>query len=160
MIQAPDRETLEADERELHGLLVRYCRAVDRCDEELLRSCYHPDGIDDHGSFKGLGHEFAAYVTAKHRGGPLTQHAIGNVTLDIQGDLAFGETYVMMRTSDQQGQLVLGFGRYIDRFERRDDVWRIAYRRVTVEGLSGGSGFDASDFTAARQDRSDPSYER
>jgi len=151
---------LMADERELNALLVRYCRAVDRCDEALLRTCYHPDSFDDHGTFKGSGWEFAAYIVKAHRERRLTQHAVSNVTLDVRGEVAFGESYTEMRTTAEDGQLVYGFGRYIDRFERRDGEWKIAHRRVTVEGVAGASGFDPSDFVRASRDRSDPSYER
>lgn len=149
-----------ADERELNALLIRYCRGVDRCDEELIRSCYHPDAMDDHGAFKGSGWDFAAYITKAHKGRPLKQHALSNVSLEIRGDIAWGESYSEMRTTTASGELVYGFGRYIDRFERRGGEWRIADRRVTVEGVASASGFDASDFVQGRQDRSDPSYER
>ena len=149
-----------ADERELTALMVRYCRGVDRCDEELIRSCYHPDALDDHGTFKGTGYGFAAYVTKSHRGSALKQHALTNITLDIKGDVAWGESYSEMRTTSAAGELIYGFGRYIDRFERRDGAWKILDRKVTVEGVAGNSGFNAADFVQGRQDRTDPSYDR
>ena len=31
------------DKQEIHEVIMRYCRAIDRCDEELLSSVYHPD---------------------------------------------------------------------------------------------------------------------
>jgi hypothetical protein len=31
------------DKQEIHDVLMRYCRGIDRCDEELLRSVYHPE---------------------------------------------------------------------------------------------------------------------
>ncbi|MBT5754390.1 MAG: SnoaL-like domain-containing protein [Acidimicrobiaceae bacterium] len=37
------------DKDEIRDVLMRYGRGVDRLDEELLRSCYHPDSHDDHG---------------------------------------------------------------------------------------------------------------
>ena len=51
------------DERAIHRCLLDYCRGVDRGDPELVASVYHADGTDDHGSFKGLGSDFAIYVT-------------------------------------------------------------------------------------------------
>ena len=30
----------------------RYCHAVDRCDLELLTSCYWADGYNDHGLYR------------------------------------------------------------------------------------------------------------
>src|SRR5262245_42303050 len=55
------------DERAIRRRLVDYCRGIDRCDAELVASVYHPDATDDHGSFKGLGVEFAAYATDRLR---------------------------------------------------------------------------------------------
>ena len=46
----------------IHDVLMRYCRAVDRLDLELLRSCYHEDSWDDHGHYKGDGHAFAEFI--------------------------------------------------------------------------------------------------
>ena len=54
-----------ADERAIERRLVDYCRGVDRGDAALVASVYHPDGTDDHGSFKGLGVDFAEYVTRR-----------------------------------------------------------------------------------------------
>ena len=41
------------DKQEIYEVLCRYCRALDRGDEKLLRSVYHPDAIDHHGIFDG-----------------------------------------------------------------------------------------------------------
>ncbi len=46
---------LMLDKQEIHEVMMRYCRAIDRMDEELLRSVYHPDAIDNHGLFNGAG---------------------------------------------------------------------------------------------------------
>lgn len=53
------------DQQAVYEVLVRYCRGVDRCDEELLRSVYHADAYDDHGYWKGNGQDFAAFVVAR-----------------------------------------------------------------------------------------------
>jgi ketosteroid isomerase-like protein len=155
-VDAQDATQILLDERAIYELLTRYSRGVDRCDEELLRSCYHPDATDDHGWFKGLGIDFAGEVVARHKGGPITQHSISNVRLDVRGDVAYGETYVTLRTTGPNGEPVSGFGRYIDRFERRDGEWRIADRKVTLEGAPPGQ--DLTRFLQATQDRTDPSY--
>ena len=37
------------DEAAIKKVHLRYCRGIDRMDWDLIRSCYHPDAIDDHG---------------------------------------------------------------------------------------------------------------
>ena len=56
-------------------------------------------------------------------------------------------------------------GRYVDRFERRDGVWRIAYRQgvnewMRYEAASDRGFFDRPASERGRRDRSDPVYRR
>ncbi|MCU1495893.1 MAG: lumazine-binding family protein, partial [Acidimicrobiaceae bacterium] len=111
------------DRQQLYELVTRYCRAIDRVDDELLLSCYHADARQDHGSYKGpiaglLEHLHGRAMNAEK--GPL-QHVVANCRFEIEGDVAFGESYVRTVMTGSDGGAQLGFGRYIDRFERRDD---------------------------------------
>ena len=36
------------DKQEIRELIYRYCNAADRHDNELMRSLYHEDAIDEH----------------------------------------------------------------------------------------------------------------
>ena len=126
------------DEREIQRRLVDYCRGVDRGDAALVASVYHPDGTDDHGSFKGLGADFAHYVTRRLADRyQATMHTIGNPVIDFAGpDVAHVETHVCarQRREDEQGVVLETFGgRYVDRFERRSGAWKIAHRTVVHE---------------------------
>ena len=67
------------DEQAIRRLLVDYCRGVDRGDEALVASVYHPDATDDHGRFKGTGLDFAAYAVPR-----LTRAVRGHDALDHQ----------------------------------------------------------------------------
>jgi hypothetical protein len=134
----PDTLQRLLDERAIHRRLTDYCRGVDRCDAELIASVYHPDARDDHGSFVGLGVDFAAYVVERLGAGyDATLHNIGNTTIDfVDDDTAHVETYVhaVHRRQAGEGQEIVSFGgRYVDRFERRDGEWRIADRVVVHE---------------------------
>jgi uncharacterized protein (TIGR02246 family) len=131
----PDLQQL-LDERAIRRRLVDYCRGVDRGDAALVASVYHPDGTDDHGSFKGLGVDFADYVTSRLKERyQATMHTIGNTTIRFAGpDTAHVESHVCarQRREDDRGPVLESFGgRYVDRFERRGGAWRIA-RRVVV----------------------------
>ena len=149
-----------ADKQELYELVVRYCRAIDRVDEELLLSCYFADSTQDHGAFKGpipglVEHLRKRALDADQ--GPL-QHAVTNCLFDVRGDVAYGETYIRTVMTDADGGALLGFGRYVDRFERRDGEWRIANRRVIIDVPR--AGMSHGDFVSGHRDRRDPSYER
>ena len=77
----PDLQRL-LDERAIERLLVDYCRGVDRLDAALVASVYHLDGTDDHGSFKGLGVDFADHVTRRlAERYEATMHSISNVMI-------------------------------------------------------------------------------
>lgn len=178
------------DRQEIERVLRTYCRAIDRLDLELLKSVYHPDATDAHGSFDGNAHEFAEFMIA--RISAITTygfHTITNSIIDIDGDQAvsessyygyhrvpgglkaisayFGESYAADAqrdgTIDQEHEYICG-GRYLDRFERREGVWRIAKRVITNEWsqcqptshVLEGSRADYN--LPGARDRSDPVY--
>ena len=124
-------------EREVRGVVLRYCRGVDRLDRELVRSCYHPDATDEHGSFSGEVEQFLEWVFRLLGRYETTMHFVGNLLVELSSDdpdVARCETYgiAFHRSSgeDPRGNLMTGF-RYVDRFERRAGEWRIA-RRIAV----------------------------
>jgi hypothetical protein len=79
---------------QIRDVLYRYARGVDRKDEALLKSCYHPDGIDAHWSFIGNGHDFAEEILRPHQMGqiPNFKHFITNILIEVSDDRAFCET--------------------------------------------------------------------
>jgi hypothetical protein len=147
------------DRQEIEQILKLYCRAIDRQDVELLKSIYHPDGTDDHGSFSGNALEFADYIIANMRDAVIDgMHTVTHCTIDVAGDFAtseayywayqlcpggeanvtgfFGEDYAAAQraagTLDANHDYYCG-GRYIDLFERRHGVWKILRRKITNE---------------------------
>jgi ketosteroid isomerase-like protein len=146
------------DRERLYELVTRYCRAIDRADEELLLSCYHADATQDHGAYKG---EIPGLVTHL-RGRALDpakgalQHVVSNCRFELDGDVAYGETYLRTVMTDPEGGQLLSFGRYVDRFERREGEWRIAHRQVIIDVPR--AGMDTTPFVQGYRDRRDPSY--
>ena len=53
------------DKQEIYEVLCRYCRGIDRLDEPLVRSCYHPDAVDNHGLYNGSVDHFVASAFAR-----------------------------------------------------------------------------------------------
>jgi len=54
-------------------------------------------------------------------------------TCDIDGDTAHCETYYLFAARNRDDTNWIAGGRYFDRFERRDQVWRIALRTNVIE---------------------------
>jgi ketosteroid isomerase-like protein len=149
------------DKQALFELVYRYARAVDRNDGELLLSCYHPDAYQHQGYYEGgpegLLAALQAYVMTANVPGPL-QHSMSNAVFEVKGDVAYGESYCQMRMVAASGEINLGMCRYVDRFERRDGVWKIIHRRTIMEQRR--PGLKPAPFLKGSRDRSDPSYER
>jgi Ketosteroid isomerase homolog len=150
------------DKQALYELCVRLCRAVDRADVELFLSCYHDDAFDDHGTFRGNPVDFAEFMqqgtlNPEIQVGPV-QHSLTNAIFDVQGDVAYGESYCDVRRTLADGTIRRDIGRYVDRYERRNGEWRIVHRRVLSE--SPAHGYETSDFIPSRRNRDDISYDR
>jgi ketosteroid isomerase-like protein len=127
------------DQQEIRDVIYRYCRGIDRRDYDLVRSCYHPDALDDHGDFRGSVDGFIAHVEQGLPRFERTMHFIGNVLIEPDGDSARAESYIVAhhhlresRTKPER-DFVCGL-RYVDDFERRTDgEWRIASRVCVFE---------------------------
>ena len=134
----PELDVLLA-KQEIRDVVMRFCRAADRLDLDLARSCYHPDAWDDHGSYRG-GPEGLIEALAVDMGDRTlgTYHLLGQSLIEVDGDRAESETYIVAYhrlpagAKHQERDLVVG-ARYLDVFERRGDRrWLIAWRGVSV----------------------------
>jgi hypothetical protein len=163
------------DRQDILDCIHRYCRAVDRFDRELMLSVYHPDAIDDHGLFVGGPKEFVDWAFGYHSlYQNLTHHVVTNHICELAGDTAHTETYWIFSGSNQDPETgrdvpsSIHFGRYIDRFERRNGRWAIAARACVIEwhGTLGELTIPPDALAAyaatgvGQRDRSDLSYQR
>jgi hypothetical protein len=156
------------DRQAIVDCLHRYARGVDRMDEQLVLSAFHPDATIDRGVQVGTPAEFVAAFWAAQEGREACQHHLANMTVELDGDVAHAETYyaAFVKTAGSD-DATLVLGRYVDRFERRDGAWAIAVRYVTragqLVGRSGGEGDPLGALQrhlAGARNRSDLSYER
>jgi hypothetical protein len=124
-------------ESEIKDVHIRYCRANDRRDEELMRSCFHPDAVIelheplDVDAFIALGHKMLSLYT-------VTWHNTGNQLVEVDGDAAWAEHYTISShriAASESGpeRDFVASGRYIDRMEKRDGEWRIARRLMLLD---------------------------
>jgi hypothetical protein len=162
-----------ADRRAILDCLTRLARGMDRHDADLMTSAYHPDAVDDHGTFRGPAVEFIERVNGvdgtggSHSGFLVHQHTLLNHSVDLDGDDAHAETYYLFAGElPASAEIMLMGGRYVDHLTRRDGEWRILTRRVVPEWTTtgpSGTGIPPGQidvFTRGRWDRDDVSYQR
>ncbi|NND69621.1 MAG: nuclear transport factor 2 family protein [Halioglobus sp.] len=122
--------------QEIYELVCTYMRGLDRLDEELLRSTFFEDAWCDYGFIKCGGFEFASFCMQALADHSANHHMIGNVLIDVDGNEAFGEVYfnAYHKVQGENGcEDVIIAGRYLDRYERRNGVWKFAYRSEVVD---------------------------
>lgn len=156
------------DKEEIRGVLARYCRGVDRCDEELIDSAFHPGATDTHWgsdadgrtmSVTEPGKWFIKLVSRYDR----SFHSITNQTIELDGDVAYCETYYHAHIFTDRGDTTVwqhSDGRYIDRFERRNGQWKIATRVLVPEASVQEVIPVRSVKSASARSHEDPSYQR
>lgn len=131
-----DRLAKIADKLECTELVTRMARAIDRCDAAMLETLFHPDATDDHGMFVGTAKDFIAWVMPVLGTMKRTQHVIGQVLIEVDGDHAAGESYFVAHHAldSEDGEVfMIAAGRYLDRFERRDGTWKISHRHAVYD---------------------------
>ena len=159
------------DRQEIWSLLLRYGRGIDRLDYDLIRSCYWDDAIDDHHSFVGSPEAFIDWAFGFSREyNTVHHHGVNNHYVELDGDEAHGETYYTFIGAHKTPPHMLSIGRYIDHYQRRDGVWKIANRVCVIEKLFalddiGDGTAEAGDprygpLRPATRDRTDLSYDR
>jgi hypothetical protein len=117
----------------IRALLTGYSRGVDRGDKDLLTSIFWEDSTVISGIVNASGADFADgivdYVTANL---DYCFHSNANEWIEVKGDHGVGEHYVIAHLC-AGGQDVMTGGRYIDRYERREGIWKIASRTFVAD---------------------------
>lgn len=154
------------DEAAIRDVHARYCRGVDRLDWDLVRSCYHPDAVDDHGDYVGDVEGFIAYCKKGTALFESTNHFICNQLVRVSGDKASAEHYGLayhrlLASANGPAKDIVANVRFIDQLERRNDAWRILKRVIVIDSertLSSGESWINPVLRRAMRDKTDPSY--
>jgi hypothetical protein len=168
----PEQSSLQQllDKQAITELCYRYMRGLDRLDRDLLMSVFHADGWCEYGFINCDPAAFIDYALEALSSHSANQHFVGNILIDLDGDQAFGEVYfnAYHKVPSETGfDDIIIAGRYLDRYERRDNQWRFAYRservdwsrtqatadsyfELATDGLRGGRRDDAVYDTGAR----------
>ena len=95
-----------------------------------MRSAYWPDATDEHGSFNGNAFDFVEHCMVAHLRWRSTMHCVLNHLVELDGDSqARGEAYNVTYLFRADEPVVdTWWGRYLDRYEKRGDDWKIIHR--------------------------------
>ena len=130
-------------------VLHRYARGLDRMDREMVLSCWHLGGTDDHAPlYSGTASGFIDWLWPVHGAMEVTRHVVTNIMIEVDGDHAGSECYwtVTLRVPHEGKRYdLMGQGRYIDTWDKIDGVWAIRHRqslsdwgRIEPVGLVAG----------------------
>ena len=153
-------------EAAIRNIQICYCRAIDRMDFDLLRTCFHSDATADYGFFTGGVDEFIAMAKDGLRSYVSTTHFTGNQLVEVNGDSAWAEHYTVAThrcPADENGPLrdFVTIVRYVDRLERREGNWRIAKRVLILDSCRTDPVLELGplpEVQPGKRDRSDRSY--
>jgi hypothetical protein len=158
------------DRQDILDCITRISRAIDRFDRELFLSGYHADAVIDAGEFVGDPAKVYDGGAALHeQGQSSTLHHLTNHSCEIDEDAAHAETYWQYAGRNRDGSNWVAGGRYVDRLERREGEWKIAFRCTLLEwsGTIPSSTVplfekvsDAHVNGIASRSKQDPSYRR
>lgn len=117
----------------IHELCMSYCRAVDRGDKELMASLFAQGATVMAGVFNGDAAEFATFICDfVQQNSSYVFHSVANEWVEINGDEAVGEHYVIAIMCADGNDIMTG-GRYIDRYVRHEGSWKILERTFVMD---------------------------
>lgn len=124
-----------SDRLEINDLLVRYTKAIDEKNWDLLDQVFTADATIDYSSSGGVAGPLPEVKRWLERGlaaFPETLHLIGNSEVELEGDRARAKTAVynpMFFAKPEGGRHHFAVGAYyIDELVRTPEGWRIASR--------------------------------
>ena len=123
--------------QDISDVIMRYARAIDRADGPLLHSCYWDDAIEEHGSnYSGPARPYIDGAIERLQNAGVMMHHVGNIHIELEDDLAWVESYVLTFARFKKGgepwDTMTG-GRIFDKFEKRNDEWRIFHRKIALD---------------------------
>jgi hypothetical protein len=123
----------------IHGLFIRYTRALDDGDPDGVAACFHPDGVVDSPLIgRCTGHAairaFARRTAQKsaETGGQF-RHMVSNLVAETQGDLARARCYFLDLFTEAGKTVLLTPGDYLCTLSRRGGPWLFDERKVVLD---------------------------
>ena len=163
--RVPNLEEM-ADRLAIIEIIHTYARGVDRADAGILKSTCWDDAELDYGGYKGPAHAFCEMLPDGLRMFLNTQHQISNTLIEISGNTANVESYLTAHHRRPNDTEMTYIGRYLDRMEKREGVWKINFRQIvmtwhqdvpTTEDFANNQSL--APITRATHDPDDPSFD-
>jgi hypothetical protein len=140
-----DPRTL-SDREEIRDVLVLYAKTLDKRDYGGLRGVFTADATGDYheaGRHEGRDQLSAFVEGALSQCGP-TQHLLGSIDVNVQGDTATAHCYLTAihvgKKPGYEGKILTVWGSYRDRLVRTAEGWRIKHRELETTHADGDIG--------------------
>lgn len=134
------------DRSEICDLLNRYCLALDRMQLDELAALFTEDCSVAYGADPLLHSDSSAALARSLERmwrWTRTSHHLSNIVIDFQRhDTATAVSYVMAWHERSDGETATVFGQYQDCVVRTNVGWRIAERRMLMNGNDAGFTLD------------------
>jgi len=147
----PNSERM-ADRLAIAEIIALHCRGVDRADQESLKRCYWTDATTAYGSEAVPAHPFCEQLAVAITAFEQTHHMVTNSLFDFDGDSARVESTLLAfhykAGDDEPDSEMTYLGRYLDRFERRGDVWKIKHREPVMSWSQNAQASHDADHPA------------
>jgi len=157
---------------------LNYTRGLDRHDPDLMPKSFWPEASISYGSPVKVA-DIVSYANDGHSNSAAHQHHVTGLTLDVDGNTAHEEGYILYSSDMPRNKALdtagaptpgraltaklatLGTGRYENRYERRDGKWRMIVHEYTHDISMMLQPVDlCATACLGRWDRSDISYLR
>lgn len=156
-MRGEDMMRIWLDNKAITDALGLWCRIVDTHAYHRMAEVFAPDVTWDYG--KGTVEHSLDQVIARieaHLGTQghcgATHHHLANLRIDLDGDAAESEAYFFAAhagTGRYEGQTLLQWGNYRDRWRRGGDGWRIVNRDYRIDISDGPLDIVYGNDTAA-----------
>jgi 3-phenylpropionate/cinnamic acid dioxygenase small subunit len=149
------------DRREIEDVLIRYAMSLDARDWAALEDVFLPDAEAQLGDRLHCEDRDAIIATCRTALSGLTvsQHIIGNFTVELDGDRATSRCYLHAQHCYLPAVGLTTFivaGTYHDRLVRTEAGWRIAHRVLEQTWVDGNAGLmDQAEAAWAAQNRAE-----
>ena len=134
------------DEREITDRLHDYCRALDLMDLAILENVFTADCVVEFGPderLNSVGADAVRKSLERLWRWQRTSHHLSNVQIRFEDtDTASSTSYVLAWHERPDGTTATIYGQYRDQWRRMSEGWRIARRRMLMNGCDAGFTVD------------------